>query len=181
MAGKLVIFSGPSGVGKDTVLNAWTARNPRVQRVVAYTTRAPRPGEVEGVDYNFVPLDQFHKMASDGAFLEHKEVFGNWYATPLTDLDRMLDEDKIAVLKIDVQGALSAMALRADALTVFIMPPSEEELERRIRGRATDASDVIERRLRNAREEMALASRYRHVLVNHDVEELVKELETLVR
>ena len=94
--GRLVILSGPSGVGKDTVINAWRARNPDVARVVAYTTRDPRPGEVDGMDYNFVSRDIFHSKAADGDFLEFKEVHGNFYATPLRDMDQMLAAGKIA-------------------------------------------------------------------------------------
>src|SRR5579862_9437674 len=106
MAGKLVIFSGPSGVGKDTLLDAWMARDHRVQRVVAYTTRDIRPLEVDGVDYRFVSRERFRDLISGGAFLEYKEVFGNLYGTPLLDMEEMLAAGRIAVLKIDVQGAL---------------------------------------------------------------------------
>jgi guanylate kinase len=180
MSGRLVIFSGPSGVGKDTILDAWSALDPRVQRVVAHTTRPMRTGERDGVDYNFVSVEKFRELAEAGAFLEHKEVFGNLYATPLHDMEAMLGAGKVAVLKIDVQGALTAMKLRPDAITVFVMPPSLEELERRIRARATDSPEVIERRLRTARDEIALASEYQHVLVNQDIGVVVDQLARLV-
>jgi guanylate kinase len=180
MSGRLVILSGPSGVGKDTVLDAWSKRDPRVQRVVAYTTRRIRPLETNSVDYNFVSVEKFRELVAAGAFLEHKEVFGNLYATPLHDMEAMLEAGKIAVLKIDVQGAMTAMQLRPDAITIFIMPPSFEELERRIRSRATDSPEVIERRLRVARDEIALASEYQHVLINRDVEVLVDQLVRIV-
>lgn len=173
-------MSGPSGVGKDTVINAWRAKNPRVQRVVAYTTREPRVGEQEGIDYHFVSIDRFHELAADGAFLEHKEVHGNWYATPLRDMEQMLGEGKIAILKIDVQGALSAMRVRPDALSIFLMPPSWEELERRIRGRGTDDAATIEKRLRNATEEIEYADRYRFQVTNDDLNKAVEELEGIV-
>jgi len=179
MPGKLVILSGPSGVGKDTVLDAWSVRDPRVQRVVAYTTRPMRTGEMDGVDYKFVTGEKFRDLISGGAFLEFKEVFGNLYGTPLLEMEEMLGAGRIAVLKIDVQGALTAMKLRPDALTIFIMPPSFEELERRIRSRGTDPAEVIERRLQTARDEMALAPEYQHVLVNRDVVETVETLEAL--
>ena len=117
-SGRLVILSGPSGVGKDTVINAWHARDPRVERVVAYTTRPARPGETDGLDYHFVSVDTFMELAADGAFLEYKEVHGNHYATPLRDMEAMLSAGKIAILKIDVQGALTAMELRPDAMSV---------------------------------------------------------------
>ncbi|MBX3118344.1 MAG: guanylate kinase [Fimbriimonadaceae bacterium] len=180
MPGKLVILSGPSGVGKDTVINAWRDANPRVERVVAYTTRQPRPGEIPDVDYHFVSVERFHKLAASGAFLEHKEVHGNFYATPLTDMETMLAEGKIAILKIDVQGALAVMELRADAISVFILPPSELELRRRIEGRGQDSPDVIEKRMRNALGEIALADRYLHRVVNDDLERCVGELEGIV-
>ena len=128
--GKLVILSGPSGVGKDTVIDAWKAADPRVERIVARTTRAPREYEVDGIDYVFLSTEKFLELADQGFFLEHKNVFDNYYGTPLGDMERVLNEGRIAVLKIDVQGALSVMPLRPDAITVFILPPSEEELER---------------------------------------------------
>lgn len=177
----LLILSGPSGVGKDTVIDAWRARNDKVRRVVAYATRDPRPGETHGVDYHFVPVERFLQHAEAGDFLEYKEVHGNYYATPLKDMEQMLADGLIAILKIDVQGALSAMDLRPDALTVFILPPSEEELERRIRGRGTDTPEAIEKRLKNAREELAVSDRYRYRIVNHDVEQVVDELERIIR
>ncbi len=179
--GQLIILSGPSGVGKDTIIDAWVQKNPRVKRVVAYTTRNPRPGEKNGVDYNFVPAPTFHELAEQGAFLEFKEVHGNHYATPLRDLDAMLEQGLIAVLKIDVQGALSAMDLRPDALTVFILPPDMDELERRIRDRGSDDPEAIERRLRNARDEMAVADRYRYQLINQDVDQVVEQLIHITR
>jgi guanylate kinase len=178
--GRLVILSGPSGVGKDTVINAWQARNPDVARVVAYTTRDPRPGELDGMDYNFVSRELFHAKAADGDFLEFKEVHGNFYATPLSDMDAMLEDGKIAILKIDVQGALTAMELRSDALTVFLMPPSVEELEARIRGRGTEDDATIAKRLKNAHDEMSVRDRYQHIVVNQDVEDTVDILERLV-
>ena len=179
--GQLIILSGPSGVGKDTIIDAWAVRDPRVKRVVAYATRAPRPGEQDGLDYHFVSVQKFHELAGDGAFLEHKEVHGNFYATPLADLDSMLEQGLIAILKIDVQGALAAMELRPEALTVFISPPDMNELERRIRDRGSDDPAAIERRLANAREEMAVADRYHFHLVNDSVPHVVDQLVTLTQ
>lgn len=174
-----MILSGPSGVGKDTVIDAWARRNPRVTRVVAYTTRAPREGELDGRDYHFVSVEEFMRRAADFDFLEYKEVHGNHYATPLSDMEKLLENGKIAVLKIDVQGALTAMGLRRDASSVFLLPPDVSELERRIRGRGTDAPDVIAKRLKNAQDEIALSSRYEHRIVNDDVCRVVDELEGL--
>ncbi len=180
MNGKLVILSGPSGVGKDTIIDAWRELNPKVERVVAYTTRSPRPGEVEGLDYRFVSVPDFQTKASDGDFLEFKEVHGNWYATPLTDMENLIQAGKIAILKIDVQGALHAMSLRKDAISIFILPPSMEELEARIRGRGLDDPEVIEKRLINAQDEVALAPKYHHRVVNLDVDLTVSMLERII-
>lgn len=176
MSGRLVILSGPSGVGKDTVIEAWRRRDPRVERVVACSTRAPRPGERDGVDYRFLSVEDFHQMAGSGSFLEHKLVHGNWYATPKESVDRLLAEGKIAVLKIDVQGALSVMEQRPDAVSVFVLPPSDEELERRIRSRGQDSEETVRLRLENARAEIAQADRYQFRIVNDDVERCVDRL-----
>ncbi len=178
--GILVILSGPSGVGKDTIIANWASANPSVTRVIAYTTREPRPGEVNGIDYHFVSMDAFEKMIEMGAFLEYKEVFGNFYATPLTDMESLLAEGKIAVLKIDVQGALTVMDLRPDAMSVFIMPPSDEELVRRITERGTDEAEAIRRRLRHARAEIELSRHYQHKVVNDSVDKAVMRLQELV-
>lgn len=176
MNGRLVILSGPSGVGKDTVIAAWRAADPRVERVVACTTREPREGEVAGVDYTFLSRDEFLARAEQGAFLEFKEVFGNLYGTPLSEVARITGEGRIAVLKIDVQGALAVMEKRPDAVSVFLLPPSQEELERRIRGRATDSEETIRKRLAGAEREMAEAHKYQHRIVNGDLNVCVAEL-----
>lgn len=178
--GRLVILSGPSGVGKDTLINAWKVRNARVERVVAYTTRDPRPGEADGIDYHFVSPHEFREKAEKGDFLEWKQVHGNFYATPLTDMNAMLEAGKIAILKIDVQGALDVMELRKDALSIFILPPSTEELEHRIRSRAQDAPHEIEKRLQNARDELAESDKYQFRVVNDDLMECIDLLETIV-
>lgn len=180
MSGKLIILSGPSGVGKDTVIDAWREVNPKVERVVAYTTRAPRPGEIDGLDYNFVTVEEFQSKAEQGDFLEFKEVHGNWYATPLTDMENLLNAGKVAILKIDVQGALHAMNLRKDAISIFILAPSMDELEQRIRIRGTDDEPIIEKRLANAQHEVALAAKYNHRIVNLDVDMTVGLLERII-
>jgi len=180
MKGKLVIFSGPSGVGKDTLLDRWIAANPRVRRVVTYTTRDPREGEKNGVDYHFVTVERFNELVREGAFLENKEVHGNLYASPKRDAERMVEEGLIAVLKIDVQGALSVMPQCPEALSIFILPPSMEELERRIVGRGTETPESLELRLKNAKWEMSQADRYDCRVVNDDLDRAVAELNELV-
>lgn len=180
LPGRLVILSGPSGVGKDTVLQAWGAANPRVERVVSYTTRLPRNGEVDGRDYRFVSCAQFDELIARGALLEHKVVHGNCYGTPLHAMEQMLLDGKIAVLKIDVQGAADAMKLRPEALSIFLLPPDNETLERRIRSRGTDSDAVISTRLENARFELSCARNYAARVVNDSIERVVRELEELV-
>ena len=180
MSGTLVVLSGPSGVGKDTVIDAWAKANPLVTRVVTYTTREPRDGEVDGRDYIFVDADRFAELDAKGWFWESKNVHGNMYASPKADTETLLERGKIPVLKIDVQGAIEVMRLRPDAVTVFILPPSTEELERRIRGRGTDDDATIGKRLLNATRELALAGRYQHQIVNDDVDQVVRELERVV-
>lgn len=167
-------------MGKDTVIDAWRKVNDKITRVVAYTTRKPRSGEVQGIDYNFVTVPLFKQLVKEGAFLEHKEVHGNFYATPIREMEAMLERGQIAILKIDVQGAMIAMKRRPEALSVFILPPSWDELEQRIRGRGTDDDQAIEMRLRNARVEMDMADKYRHCVINREVEDTVKRLQDLV-
>ena len=179
MRGPLFILSGPSGVGKDTVLDAWMALDPTVKRVVSYTTRTPRNREENGVAYHFVTAERFHELANQDAFLEYKEVHGNWYATPLHDLNAMRDQGLTAVLKIDVQGALVAMEKCPDAVTVFLLPPSRDELMRRLMGRGTEDSATIERRIQNAEFELAHAHHYRHQLVNEEIQDVVAQLGAL--
>ena len=172
----IVILSGPSGVGKDTVLDAWMAVEPRVARVVTYTTRRPRSGEMDGRDYNFVDLESFKGLQDAGYFWEHKVVHGHYYASPRKDTEKLLEEGRIPVLKIDVQGAAEIVRLRPDALTVFLLPPSFEVLEERIRGRGTDDEETIQRRLGNARDEIAQAGRYQLQIVNDDIDAVVRQL-----
>ena len=180
MSGKLVILSGPSGVGKDAVIDAWIAANPRVKRVVTYTTRAPRDGEKNGVDYNFVSPAKFAELEGLGRFWESKNVHGHMYASPKADTEQLLEQGRVAILKIDVQGALEVMQLCPEALTVFIMPPSDAELERRIRGRATEDEDTINQRLETAKKEIECAGLYQHRIVNDDLAKTVQELQEIV-
>ena len=177
---RIVIISGPSGVGKDTVINAWKSVNQDVERVMTYTTRKRREGERNGVDYHFVDERTFLKMARAGDFLEHKEVHGNRYGTPIEGLASIVNAGKIAVLKIDVQGALAILPKLPGALSIFLMPPSMEELERRLKNRDTETDAQIRTRIKNAKREIAAAVHYTAKVVNDDVMRAVAEIETLV-
>ncbi len=177
--GKLVIVSGPSGAGKTTVLAGVFSRAPLpLARSVSATTRRPRPGEVDGVDYHFISAEEFEKKRVRGDFLECFEVFGNgqWYGTLQSVVSEGLRSGKWVVLEIDVQGAVEVMKRFPDAITIFVSPGGQEELERRLRGRGTESSDAVERRLEQARRELDLADRYRYLVVNDNVERAVDEI-----
>lgn len=180
MKGLIVILSGPSGVGKDTVLLKWIHMNPLVEKMVSYTTRPPRPGEVDGYDYRFVSHEEFEELARRGEFFESENVYGNYYASPSRQIERALIDGKIAVLKIDVKGARKAMKLRPDALTVFIVPPSFEELERRVRERSTESEPEIRRRLAVARDELRASIDYEYRVVNDSVDNAVRQINEIV-
>lgn len=181
MGGKIVILSGPSGVGKDTVINAWSERNPLVERVVAATTRDPREGEVDGVDYHFLSVQEFEARADKDWFLEFKKVHSNYYGTPRSSVETIVAQGRIAILKIDVQGAEAIIKQNPNVCSIFLLPPSDEELERRIRSRGQDDSEVIEERLANARGEIAKSSIYQHRVVNDDLDRCVAEIEEIVK
>ncbi|HSG86929.1 MAG TPA: guanylate kinase [Candidatus Limnocylindrales bacterium] len=164
----LVIISGPSGVGKDTIIDAIRRRprEPDYHYVVTCTTRPPRPGEVPGVSYRFLTPDAFAALRDDGGLLEWAEVHGNWYGTPRDDVRAALAVGHDVILKIDVQGAQRVKEHVPDALLVFLVPPSMEALFERLRARATESADELEVRQRNAAIELARQGDYDHVVVN---------------
>lgn len=174
-------MSGPSGVGKDTLLDRWMDLNPFVTRVITYTTRPPRRGEVNGRDYVFVDAGKFEILSKSGHFWEFKEVHGNMYGSPKVDTQDILERGDVPVLKIDVQGALEVMQQMPQALTIFIMPPSLEELDRRIRKRGMDDDAEVARRLDAAHKEISYAGHYRFKIVNDDLERAVQALEEALK
>jgi guanylate kinase len=176
--GRLIIVSGPSGAGKTTVLKEVFARCPRLVASVSATTRAPRRGEVEGVDYYFLTQDEFAARKRRGDFLECFEVFGSghWYGTLETEVGPRLAVGNWVVLEIDVDGTLAVLEKYPDAVTIFVRPESIEELERRLRLRGTESEAAIQRRLAVARRELALVDRYRYVVRNQSIETAVDEI-----
>lgn len=177
--GKLVVISGPSGAGKTTLLKRLYACAPAPLVVsVSATTRAPRPGERDGVDYHFLGKEEFERRRRAGDFLECFEVYqrGDWYGTLRGEVAPRLAAGKWVVLEIDVQGTLAVLQHYPDALTIFIRPSSIDELERRLRLRGTESEAALQRRLDVARRELASIDRYRHQVVNDDVDRAVKEL-----
>lgn len=173
--GLLVIVSAPSGAGKGTVLAEAFKRDARLAHSVSATTRKPRASEVPGRDYEFVDKAIFEAWIRDDRLLEWAEVHDNFYGTPRGPLERLMASGYDAVLEIDVQGMRSVRATRPEALTIFIMPPSLEELERRLRSRGGMPEEQIQTRLRNAREEIAAKDEYAHVLVNVDLVQTVED------
>ncbi len=185
----LVIISGPSGVGKDTIIDAMRrderaeGRAEKRHYVVTMTTRAPRPGEVDGVDYHFVSRDVFLRMRDNRGLLEANEVHGNWYGSPRDQVRAALAVGKDVILKIDVQGAAQVKAAVPEALLIFLVPPSLEDLFGRLRSRATENADELDVRQRNAAIELARQSDYDHVVVNetNEVDRVAKEVEAIIR
>ncbi len=177
--GKLVVMSGPSGVGKTTVLRRLLATcSLPLQASVSATTRPSRRGEVDGVDYHFLSEEEFHRRRERGEFLECYEVYssGWWYGTPNSEVTPGLEAGKWVVLGIDVHGAFSVVNQYPDAITIFLRPSSLEELEKRLRGRGTEDEETLQRRLEQARNELGLADWYRYQVINDDLDRAVREI-----
>lgn len=168
--GLLIVVSGPSGVGKGTVLKEVMAENSNIYFSVSATTRDPRPGEIPGVTYHYLTKEQFLKNIEAGLMLEYAEYCDNYYGTLRQAVDRMRDEGKDVLLEIESCGAMQVMKNCSDAVTIFIAPPSMEELRRRLTERGTEKPEVIESRLAKAEEEMQHAHLYTHYVVNDTVE-----------
>ncbi len=178
--GLLVVFSGPSGVGKDTVLDALKRTYPRFRRCVTSTTRPRRSYEQDGVDYTFLSASDFHRQIEQGGFLEWAEVHGNLYGTPKQWVEDRLEEGVDVILKIDVQGGAAVRRVVPDALLVFVVPQSMEELERRLRARGSESEDEVNTRLVNARAELEQIPFYDYVVENDSVTEAAEELKAIL-
>ncbi|MCL2503120.1 MAG: guanylate kinase [Coriobacteriia bacterium] len=178
--GNLFIVSGPSGAGKGTIVKELLLRAPAAWVSVSVTTRSPRPGEEDGVHYLFVSDTEFDGLVASGGLLEWASVHGNRYGTPREEVDRRLAEGKQVVLEIDPQGAFQVGALVPKSVLVFVMPPSEEELLRRLKKRGAETEKQIAVRLQTAEKEVALVGKYDHVIINDDVERAADELARLI-
>ncbi len=179
--GVLFVLSSPSGAGKSTIARKLLAAETDLSMSVSATTRAPRPGEIDGKDYHFVDLEEFRRMASDHEFLEWAHVFDNRYGTPRAPVDAMLTAGKDVLFDIDWQGAQQLFQIAGgDVVRVFILPPSMAELRQRLVGRNTDTTDVIDRRMDRAAAEVSHWDGYDYVLVNDDVEACFRAVQTIL-
>ena len=181
LEGTLFVVAAPSGAGKSTLVNALLEREPAISLSVSHTTRPPRTGELYGRHYYFVERGEFEREIAEGIFLEHAEVHGNLYGTSCTTVQTLLAQGRDVLLEIDWQGAEQIRRSKPDCVSVFILPPSRAELERRLRGRGSDSADVIERRLRNSRGEIAHAHAFDYILVNDAFEDALADLQAIVR
>lgn len=179
--GILIILSGPSGSGKDTVLNKLVENREDIKISVSMTTREKREGEIDGVHYYFADREYFEKNISENKMLEYAEYAGNYYGTPKAPVDEMLSNGKAVILKIEVQGAEKIRSIYSDVISIFLMPPSMRVLEDRLRSRKTEDEETINHRLVIAREEMRKAPDYDYIVVNDTVENAVAGIETIIR
>jgi len=178
----LLVLVGPAGVGKGSLVKKMLASQSDLRLSVSATTRNPRPGEVDGVHYHFVSKDTFKEMIHEGKFLEWAEVHGSaYYGTPRKELEQAIADGKHLVLEIDLQGARQIRGKVQDSMSVFILPPSPEELERRLRGRGTETESEIQTRLKTAQNELAAASEFDYQVINEDLDQTASEIVDLLR
>lgn len=181
MSGNLYIVSAPSGAGKTSLVKALLKADPAIRLSVSYTTRAPRPGETDGRDYHFVSHEQFHKLLAQNEFLEHAEVYGNFYGTSKSVISRELYAGRDLLLEIDWQGAAQVREHFPRSASIFILPPSFGALRTRLAGRAQDSDEVIERRLAAAAHDVAHADAFDYIIVNDDFDHALQDLVAVTR
>jgi len=179
--GLLFVISSVSGGGKTTLISKLMENMSDLQLSVSHTTRKPRPGEVEGQDYQFIPGDRFAKMVSEGLFLEWAEVYGQCYGTSGSTVDSITGRGLDAILDIDVQGAMQVKRKRSDAILVFLLPPGEEEQERRLRARGTESDPDMNVRLEAARQELAFVDEYHYSVLNDKLSDAVDAVSSIIR
>ena len=178
--GLLIVYSGPSGVGKGTILAPYLAAHPETVLSVSVTTRAPRPGERDGIDYSFITRERFDELATGGGLPEYAEYSGNCYGTPRAAVETQLAAGCNVLLEIEVQGAMKVRRTFPQAVFIFVLPPSYETLRERLTGRNTETAEVVERRLAAARLELSYAAQYDYVIVNDDADKARAQLDAII-
>jgi len=180
--GLLIVLSGPSGVGKGTILKeVMKDESLKLAFSISMTTREKREGEVDGVNYFFVSKDEFEQAVKDGKLLEYAEFVGNYYGTPLDYVEKLRNQGINVILEIEVQGCMQVQEKEPGALTIFIVPPSMEELESRIRGRKSEPEEIIQQRLAKAEKEMEMLNKYKYVVCNDDVDLAAEIISVIIR
>jgi guanylate kinase len=178
--GRLYVVAAPSGAGKTSLVKALMEQQPRIRFSVSYTTRKPRPNEIPGRDYHFVSHERFQEMIANQEFLEHAQVFDNCYGTGVRTVQEALANGEQLLLEIDWQGARQVRSRIPEAVSIFILPPSRAALEQRLKGRSTDSDAVIQRRLRDAAEDLGHWSEFDYVVINDRFEQALKDLQAIV-
>ena len=178
--GMLLVISGPSGTGKGTLIKQLMEEDPTLVFSVSATTRAPRPGEIDGVHYHFVSNEQYDQLVAEGAFVEYATVHGNRYGTLRSEVYQRLERGENVVLDIDVQGALNVIANEKEKVSIFILPPSMKVLRERLTGRGTETEEAVERRLHNAIWEISQKDKYEYKVVNDDLDDCVRKLQAII-
>jgi guanylate kinase len=178
--GRLYVVAAPSGAGKTSLVKALMEREPGIQFSVSYTTRRPRPNEIPGRDYHFVSPERFQEMIANGEFLEHAQVFDHCYGTGVRTVQEALSNGEQLLLEIDWQGARQVRTRIPEAVSIFILPPSRSALEQRLRARSTDSDAVIERRLRDAAEDLGHWREFDYVVINDQFEQAIEDLRAIV-
>ncbi len=171
-----MLYTGSSGVGKGTILDELKKRDPNIKVSISNTTRNKRNGEIDGVHYNFVTREQFEKLIKENGYLEYAEYCDNYYGTPKKAVEDMLDDGYTVILEIEVQGGLQIMKKHPDVLSIFILPPSMDVLEKRLRSRGTEDEETIQKRLEQAKNEIAFKDKYRYNVVNAELDKAVEQV-----